>query len=109
MAEAFGWRHSFDATFERAGPFYWTLLGSLGIGAIIALLGVAPIRLLYLSGIAGGIATPFTLGLMMLVGRSRKVMGEHRLGGTLTLAGWLVTAVVATAATVYLVQSVRGG
>ena len=109
MAEAFGWRHSLDASFARAEPFYETLLASLALGALVALLGVSPIRLLFISGIAGGIATPFTLALMMLVGRSRKVMGEHRLGTGLTVAGWTVTAIVTTAALVFLVQTARGG
>ncbi len=108
MAEAFGWRRSLDASFARADRFYWTLIASLTLGAVIALVGFSPIKLLFFSGIAGGIATPFTLGLMMLVGRSRRIMGEQRLGGTLTFAGWCVTAVVSLAAIIYLVQTARG-
>lgn len=109
MAEAFGWRRSLDASFARADRFYWTLIASLAIGAAIALVGISPIKLLFFSGIAGGIATPFTLGLMMLVGRSRRIMGENRLGGTLAIAGWGVTTVVSIAAVVYLIQTARGG
>lgn len=108
MAEAFGWRRSLDASFARAKSFYWSLFASLGVGALVALAGIPPIKLLFFSGIAGGIATPFTLALMMLVGRSRKVMGEHRLGNALTLAGWGVTAVVTIAAAVYFVQTIQG-
>ncbi|GAC1396094.1 MAG: divalent metal cation transporter [Vulcanimicrobiaceae bacterium] len=109
MAEAFGWRRSLDASFARADRFYKTLVASLAIGAGIALCGVPPIKLLFISGIAGGIATPFTLALMMLVGRSRKVMGSEILGRRITVAGWFVTAVVTLAAVVFLVQTVRGG
>ena len=108
MAEAFGWRRSLDASFARADRFYWTLIASLAVGAAIALVGFSPIKLLFFSGIAGGIATPFTLGLMMLVGRSRRIMGENRLGVALTIAGWCVTTVVSIAAIVYLVQTARG-
>ncbi len=108
MAEAFGWRSSLDVSFLRAGRFYGTLLVSLAVGAIVALLGVSPIKLLFVSGIAGGIATPFTLALMMLVGRSRVVMGARQLGRNLTIAGWLVTSIVAAAAVTYLYQSVTG-
>ena len=108
MAEAFGWRRSLDASFARADRFYWTLIASLAVGAAIALVGFSPIKLLFFSGIAGGIATPFTLGLMMLVGRSRRIMGENRLGVALTTAGWCVTTVVSIAAIVYLVQTARG-
>ena len=108
MAEAFGWRRSLDASFARADRFYWTLIASLALGAVIALVGFSPMKLLFFSGIAGGIATPFTLGLMMLVGRSRRIMGEQRLGATLAFAGWCVTAVVSLAAIIYLVQTARG-
>jgi Mn2+/Fe2+ NRAMP family transporter len=108
MAEAFGWRSSLDASFAKADRFYWTLVASLGIGAAIALVGVPPIKLLFFSGIAGGIATPFTLGLMMLVGRSRRIMGKQRLGLTLAIAGWCVTSVVFASAVLYLVQTARG-
>jgi len=86
MAEAFGWRRSLDATFAHATRFYYTLLGSLAIASLIALAGVPPIKLLFISGIAGGITTPFTLGLMMLVARSRKVMGDERLSAPIAIA-----------------------
>ncbi len=108
MAEAFGWRRSLDARFRRAKAFYVTLIASLALGALVSLLGVAPIKLLFLSGIVGGIATPFTLGLMMLVARNRSVMNEFRLGLPMTIAGWSVTAIVAFAAAVYLVRTATG-
>ena len=108
MAEAFRWRRSLDATFSRARSFYSALLGSLALSSLIALAGVPPIKLLFISGIAGGIATPFTLGLMMLVGRSRKVMGDERLSAPIAIAGWAVTAVVTIAAVAFLVQTASG-
>jgi Mn2+/Fe2+ NRAMP family transporter len=107
MAEAFGWRSSLDASFRRAPAFYGSLVASLAAGSAIALAGVAPIELLFYSGIAGGIATPFTLALLMLVARSSKVMGKHLLGRGLTIAGWGVTASVTLAAAAYLVQTLH--
>lgn len=109
MAGAFRWRGSLDAEFSRAGGFYTTLIASLLLGAIIALLGASPIQLLFLSGIAGGIATPFTLALLMLAARDRHVMSEqHRIGPTLACAGWGVTAVVLAAAVFYLYGTLTG-
>lgn len=107
-AEMFGWRHSLDATFDRARPFYLTLAGCVTVAVAIALAGVPPIHLLFVSGIAGGIATPFTLALMLLVGRNRAVMGRRRISGWLAGAGWAVTAVVTAASVVYLYQTVTG-
>ncbi len=108
MAEAFGWRRSLDARFSHARSFYVALLASLAIGAAVALVGIAPITLLYYSGIFGGIATPFTLGLMMLIARNGAIMNEYKLETTLTIAGWSVTAVVALAAAVYLYRTATG-
>ncbi len=95
MAGAFRWRGSLDAEFSRAGGFYTTLVASLLLGALVALFGASPITLLFFSGIARGIATPFTLALLMLLARDRRVMSEqHRIGPVLACAGWGVTAVV---------------
>ena len=110
MSGAFHWRGSLDAQFEKARSFYGTLIASLVVGALIALIGVAPIKLLFISGIAGGIATPFTLALLMMIARDRKVMKqEHQIGAGLAVAGWGVTAVVFAASVIYLYRTATGG
>lgn len=108
-AEMFGWRSSLDASFDRARAFYLTLIGSVGIAVAIGFAGVKPITLLYYSGIAGGIATPFTLVLMLLVARDRRVMRHRMIAPWLAIAGWCVVAIVTAAALIYLVQTVMGG
>jgi Mn2+/Fe2+ NRAMP family transporter len=105
MAEAFGWRASLDERFAQAPAFYASLLLSLAVGVGVAYVGVSPIRLLFLSGIAGGLATPVTLAFMMRAARDRRIMGDHRIGGHLAAAGWLVTAVVTAASILYLWQT----
>ncbi len=107
-AEMFGWRHSLDATFDRAPRFYLTLAGCVAIAVAIGFAGVPPIKLLFFSGIAGGIATPFTMALMLLIGRDRQVMHRARIAPWLAAAGWCVTAVVTGATGVYLYQTLTG-
>jgi Mn2+/Fe2+ NRAMP family transporter len=108
-AEMFGWRGSLDRTFGRAKRFYTVLIGSLVVALAICAAGVPPISLLFLSSIAGGIATPITLILMLMVARSRRVMGHHMIGVPLTIAGWTVAAVVVAATVAYFVQTATGG
>ncbi len=108
VAEMFGWRRSLDLSFKRARSFYMTLVGCVLVATLIALLGVAPIQLLFYSGIAGGIATPFTMALMLLVARDRTIMKAHRIGPWLAGAGWAVTALVTAATVVYLFQTITG-
>jgi Mn2+/Fe2+ NRAMP family transporter len=105
MAEAFGWRRSLDARFHQAPRFYATLVISLAIGVALTFLGVGPIQLLFLSSIAGGLGTPITLVLMMLIARDRRVMGEKRIGGWLAAGGFAVTAVVTIACALFLWQT----
>lgn len=108
-AEMFGWRSSLDATFNRARAFYLTLIASMAIAVAIGFLGVKPIALLFYSGIAGGIATPFTLVLMLLVARNRQVMNGRVVNAWLAVAGWGVVAIVTGSTLIYLVQTIRGG
>ncbi|HTW82894.1 MAG TPA: divalent metal cation transporter [Candidatus Sulfotelmatobacter sp.] len=107
-AEMFGWRHSLDAKFSAAKSFYRVLIACMAIGVAIGFAGVKPITLLFFSGIAGGIATPFTLVMMLLIGRNDKVMHRHRIAPWLAVGGWCVTAIVTCATGIYLVQTIRG-
>ncbi|MBV8724536.1 MAG: divalent metal cation transporter, partial [Candidatus Eremiobacteraeota bacterium] len=107
-AEMFGWRRSLDAKFNRARAFYLTLSGCVVVAGLIGFAGVPPIKLLFFSGIAGGIATPLTLALMLLVGRNHKVMRNKPVSGWLAAAGWSVTAVVTAATVIYLGQTLTG-
>jgi Mn2+/Fe2+ NRAMP family transporter len=108
LAEAFGWRRSLDATFAHAPQFYRALLISIGAATLLALVGISPIRLLFISSIAGGIATPLTLVFLMLIAERREVMRKHALGGLLRIAGWGVTAIVTASVVVYLYQTATG-
>ncbi|GAC1537538.1 MAG: divalent metal cation transporter [Candidatus Velthaea sp.] len=107
-AEMFGWRSSLDAKFAKARRFYLTLAGCTAVAVLIGFAGVTPIKLLFFSGIAGGIATPFTMALMLLVGRDRQVMRHLRIPLWLACAGWAVVSVVTFATVVYMYQTVTG-
>lgn len=107
-AEAFGWRASLDRTFARAPRFYVALLMSLAIATIIAYAGFGPIQLLFASSIAGGIGTPITLTLLLLIAGDANVMKKHRVRGPLLVAGWTVNAIVIAATAIYFYQTATG-
>ena len=104
----FGWRRSLDAKFRHARRFYLTLSSCVAVAVLIGMAGVPPIKLLFLSGIAGGIATPLTMSLMLLVGRNKSIMRRARIRPWLAVAGWCVTLIVASATVMYLAQTLTG-
>ena len=107
-AEMFGWRSSLDTTFAQAPKFYVCLIGATVVSLGIAFAGIPPIKLLYWSGIAGGIATPFTLALMLLVARDRTVMHRRVIPMWTAVAGWAVASIVAAASGIFLYQTFTG-
>ena len=108
LADMFHWRTGLNRRFERASRFYLALLLCLGVGVSIAFVGLSPIRLLFLSSIAGGFGTPITLILMLLVAHDGEIMSEHRVRGPLLMCGWIVATIVTAACLVFLWQTVSG-
>ena len=107
VSEMFGWRGGINKRFWRAKKFYVTLIAVLIAGTGVALAGISPIKLLWISSIVGGLATPITLTMMMLIAGSR-AMKPKPLNPYLLGSGWIVTIVVTVAAAVFLIQTVTG-
>jgi Mn2+/Fe2+ NRAMP family transporter len=107
-SEMFGWRGKLDAHFFAARRFYLTMLAMAVVGCAIAFAGIPPIRLLFASSIAGGLAAPITLVFMLLAASDADVMQEHRVARWLHVAGWASTAIVSVAAAIYLYQTFTG-
>lgn len=105
VTQTFGWRGSLDAPFGDAPRFYIAILGSLVISASFAFVGFSPIALLYSASVAGGLATPLTLWLLIAIAQNRAIMGENRIGGWLAVAGWSVTAIVTASCATFIVVS----
>jgi Mn2+/Fe2+ NRAMP family transporter len=104
----FDWRRGLSQKVTNAKKFYAIVGLSTLTGVGIAFAGVSPIRLLFVTSIAGGIATPISLVYLMLVASDRALMHGAQLAGPLRVGGWAVTALISAFALVYLVvQLVR--
>ncbi len=108
VSEMFGWHRGIDKKFWRAKKFYMALVSVLIVGSGIALAGVSPIKLLFFSSIVGGLATPITLTMMMLIAGNRSAMKRKPLNALLLRSGWVVTLVVTAAAAIFLFQTFTG-
>lgn len=105
----FGWRETLDTRWTRAPRFYGFMVAITIIAATAAFAGASPIKILFISSIVGGLATPITLVIMLLIARHHAAMASHPIKPALAVAGWCVTAVVTIAASLYLVSTFTGG
>ncbi len=108
VCEMFRWSGKLDARFLQAPRFYLTMLLIALAGAGLAFAHISPIRLLFASSIAGGIATPITLVYLLLAAANKETADGHPVSRWLLVAGWGVTAVVTAAALTFLYQTFTG-
>src|SRR5207302_1805893 len=77
IAEMRGWRSGLDEPFRRARRFYVVFGSAIAIGIGLDLFNVSPIRMLYYSAIANGLAAPPLMIIIMLVANNERVMGKR--------------------------------
>jgi NRAMP (natural resistance-associated macrophage protein)-like metal ion transporter len=80
VAETFGWREGLGRRVVQARAFYALIAVSILVGVAMDFVGVGPIRALYLAAILNGVAAPPLLVLILLLARSKAVLGQHRSG-----------------------------
>jgi NRAMP (natural resistance-associated macrophage protein)-like metal ion transporter len=80
VAEALDWNEGLSRGMKDARGFYGVIIGSMGLGLALVGFGVNPIRALYLSAIFNGLTAPPLILLIIVLARSRAVLGEFRSG-----------------------------
>jgi Mn2+/Fe2+ NRAMP family transporter len=105
----FDWERGLSKDVRHAPRFYATVVLSMGLGVVISYSGVSPIRILFISGIIGGVATPVGLVFLLLVAADESLMDRWRISGPLLLAGWAVTLLIGVASVTYVVQQLTSG
>jgi Mn2+/Fe2+ NRAMP family transporter len=100
VSDAFGERSGLERKPADARFFYGVLIGSALLGIALNLTPLDPIKALYWSAVINGVTAVPLMVVMMLMGSSRKLMGEFIMPWPLKLFGWLATAAMATAALV---------
>jgi NRAMP (natural resistance-associated macrophage protein)-like metal ion transporter len=107
VAELFRWRAGLDLRPRQAWRFYVVLGMAMVGGIVLDILGINPLRMLFLSAVLNGLLAPPLLVLVMLVGNNRKIMGSHTNGVWLNGFGWAAAAVTTGAAIIFLVGLAR--
>jgi Mn2+/Fe2+ NRAMP family transporter len=104
-----GWSRGLSRRVRQAPRFYAVIVAQAVIGAGLAFVNISPIRLLFITSLIEGVATPLGLVLLVLVAADRRLMRGQQVGSVLRVAGWAVAVLIATVSAVYLAQQLRGG
>ncbi|MEX3894057.1 NRAMP family divalent metal transporter [Paraburkholderia sp. BR10954] len=104
-AGSFRWRSSLGLHLTLAREFYAVIALAIVGGVAITFMHFDPIRALYWSAVINGVTAVPIMVVMMLMARSRRVMGQFAVKGVLAWGGWLATLAMALAAVGVFVPS----
>ena len=107
IAEARGWTVGLNNLPWQARGFYTVIGAAMLLGLGIDYSPLDPIKALYWSAVLNGVIAVPMMAAMMYVARHKKKMGRFRAGPTLTVLGWLSTAVMAAATITMLIVSFK--
>jgi Mn2+/Fe2+ NRAMP family transporter len=102
VAEALHWHEGLSRRMKDAPGFYAVIVGSMALGLALVGVGVNPIRALYLSAIFNGVTAPPLILLIVILARSRAVLGEFRSGP----ASIVATSIAGIAMTIFPVLAI---
>ncbi|WP_175824365.1 divalent metal cation transporter [Burkholderia sp. BCC0419] len=97
-AGTFRWRNSLALQLGVAPEFYAVIVLAIVGGIAFTFMHFDPIRALYWSAVINGVSAVPIMVVMMLMARSKRVMGEFAVKGALAWGGWIATLAMAIAA-----------
>ncbi|USB88741.1 divalent metal cation transporter, partial [Burkholderia cenocepacia] len=97
-AGTFRWRNSLALQLGVAPEFYAVIVLAIVGGIAFTFMHFDPIRALYWSAVINGVSAVPIMVVMMLMARSKRVMGEFAVRGALAWGGWIATLAMAIAA-----------
>jgi len=95
ISESIGKHQGLNSKLKQASAFYGVIIISMFIGLTLNFLGLNPIKALIYSAVLNGIVAPIILVLILLIARSRHIMGEWKNGKLTAGLGWFLTIMMA--------------
>jgi NRAMP (natural resistance-associated macrophage protein)-like metal ion transporter len=105
LGEAFKWNTGLARKAHTAKAFYGTIAVATGVGALLNISPLDPVKALFWCAVVNGIVAVPIMGMLMLMASRRSVMGQFKLSVTLKTFGWLATGVMTIAAAALIVTS----
>jgi NRAMP (natural resistance-associated macrophage protein)-like metal ion transporter len=97
ITEIRGWRGGLEYKPRQAARFYAIIVAATAAGLVLDWANVNPIRALFWSAVLNGVTAAPLMAAMMIIASRRSVMGEFVCSRSLSIFGWLATAVMAAA------------
>jgi Mn2+/Fe2+ NRAMP family transporter len=98
LAEAMGWKWGLERKATDARGFYGVIAVSVLAGLVIQYSPISPMKALFWSAVINGVvAVPLMVVIILLASR-KSVMGAYTTTRSLTILGWIGTAVMGAAA-----------
>ncbi|MEI7682684.1 MAG: divalent metal cation transporter [Candidatus Saccharibacteria bacterium] len=107
FSESFLWKEGLNSKLKQAHAFYGIIIISMFVGLGLNFIGLDPIKALIYSAVANGIVAPVVILLIVLISSNKKIMGEWANSRSVTVMGWMVTALMGAAgiAAIYAIVS----
>lgn len=105
VSELYGWKAGLSQGFHEARGFYLIIMAATGIGTIMGYLEVDPIQSLVWSATVNGVISVPIMVVLMWIGQSERLMGEHTITLRHRFFGWAATGLMAVAVVVMLATS----
>jgi NRAMP (natural resistance-associated macrophage protein)-like metal ion transporter len=77
VSEVFGWKTGLSRGFREARGFYLIIAVATGVGTLMSVFEVDPIKALVWSAIVNGIISVPIMAVMMVIGQSKSLLGCH--------------------------------
>ena len=97
VSEVFGWEAGLSHGFHEARGFYSIIVAATGMGTVLSIFEVDPIKALVWSAIVNGVISVPIMVVMMWIGQSRTIMGELTISTSHRILGWAATGIMAIA------------
>jgi len=108
VAGTIGWPSGLSKKPWQNEGFYLILTLGLVVSLLLALIGIDPVHLMFWANVLQGVLSPILVVLLLVIGNSRTIMGEDKLG-VVTNAGMVLAALVMFAASALLFYGLATG
>lgn len=105
MAEAMGWNWGLERNASDARGFYGVIAVAILVGILLEYSPISPMKALFWSAVINGVVAVPLMVVIILLATRKSVMGSYTAGRTLTVLGWIATAIMGGAAIFMFIPS----